>query len=223
MLRKLLHHKEEPTEPEPEQPKIDLTDLEELITANEQDVINAIQAEPRLEERKDSLIEYLKRMERKPLELIEEKMTRRKKLNKIVALIKREIHNREQQKVRIQFQQEKKWNEDNLEQLLPNVRYCTRDIPLLMRGLLTIDVMNWNTPTSTKIEIRGTEFDLNTIHPTKWREMLQSKFHPIYIRTQKNAMRDGKPLGKWRKGSETYERNKQIQIGTEVIFALMIV
>lgn len=223
MLEKLLHHKKQEPPPEPEQPTINLKDLAKLETATEEQILSAIQKEPRLSERKESLARYLQKMEIKPLEVVEEKILRKQKLNRILVLMTQEIHNREQRQIQAQFEQQKDWNKENIPKLLPNIRFATKDVRLLREGMLNISVISWNTPESTKIKIGNVQFDLLKIHPSKWQELMTHKFTPMFFQVRGNAIRDGKEMGKWRNGSESYERNKQIQIVSPLWICFMVV
>jgi len=222
-FKELLHRKQEEPENQEEAPIISLKDLAKLEDTPEEAIIQAIEREPRLSERRESLSRYLQKMEIKPLEVVEEKIVRKQKLNKILVLMTQEIHAREQRQIQAQYEQEKHGRKEIIAKVLPNVRYCTKDVSLLMSGVLSLDVMTWKIPESTKINVAEKEFDLNTIDSRKWREMIQFKFHPIFIRLQKNAMRHGKPIGHWRHGEETYTENKAIEIGAEIILAVMVV
>lgn len=224
-FRELLHRKEE-QQPEPEKqeaPTIDLRELAKLETATEEQIILAIQKDQRLSERRESLSRYLQKMELKPLEVVEEKILRKQKLSRILVLITQEIHARQQKQASTQFQQEKDWNKENVLKLLPNIRFATRDTKLLRKGMLSLDVIDWHTPTTTKIKIGSTEFDLLKIHPSTWQNAIQHKFTPMFFQVRGTAIKNGKPMKAWRHGDESFEENKQIKLVSPVWLGIMVV
>lgn len=223
-LKQLFHNKDEEQQPtQPQQPLIDLKDLATLEDASEEAIIQAIQKEPRLSERRESLARFIQKMERKPLELIEEKILRRQKFSRILVLITQEIRAREQKQVLAQFKGQKEWNKENIPKLLPNIRFATRDVTLLRKGMLSIDVMNWHTPTTTKIKIGKTEFDLEKIHPSTWQNAMAHKFTPMFFQVRGTAIKNGKPMRPWRHGDESFEESKKIKIVSPVWLAIMVV
>jgi len=230
-FKELLHRKEEqPPEPEKqaqEEEIINLKNLKKLENATDEQVLSAIKRDNRLEERRESLSRFMQKMEVRPLEIVEEKIERRQKLNRILVLITEEIHARQQKQASAQFQQHKDWNKNNIPKLLPNIRFATRDVRLLQKGMLSIDVISWNTPTTTTITIGSTKFDLLKIHPSRWQNAMTHKFSPMFFQISggigTGATRNNKPMGRWRKGSETYARNKEIKIVSPVWLAIMVV
>ena len=226
-LKQLFHKEEEPTKPELEQSIIDLTDLDKLENATEEQIVLAIQKDQRLSERRESLSRYLHKLELKPLEVVEEKIVRKQKLNRILVLISEEIHVRQQKQVLTKFKTQKDWNKENIPKLLPNIRFATKDIRLLHKGMLSIDVISWNTPENTTITIGSTKFDLMKIHPSQWQNAIAHKFSPMFFQVsggiQTGAVRDNKPMKRWRSGNESFAENKKIKLVSPVYLMLMLV
>jgi len=223
----LLRKKEESTEPEPEQQTISLKHLDKLENATEEQIVLAIQKDQRLNERRESLSRYLHKLELKPLEVVEEKILRKQKLQRILVLITQEINARKQRQIQAQFKGQKEWNKENVHKLLPNIRVATKDIRLLHEGMLSLDVISWHAPTTTKIKIGNEEFDLMRIHPSRWQNAIAHKFTPMFFQVsggiQTGAVRDNKPMGRWRHGDESFARNKEIKVTNPVWLAIMVV
>lgn len=220
--------KKKEIQPKEEKP-LKFSDITDIETVSMEQFHEMLKQEPtnQLSARVDTLKRHFKTMTFKPLETVEEKQKRRRKINTFIGIIETEITKRRATKAKTDFANDKLWNEENVPKLLPNIRYCLgANVTNLRKGLINISIPQWQTPETTIIKIGDTQFDLMRIHPQEWKSLIQRKFTPAYFSisgTKTGAKRNGKEMDRWRSGRESFIQNKKIKLVPSTYLALMVV
>jgi seryl-tRNA synthetase len=113
---------------------------------------------------------------------------------------------------------------ETIKQYLPKIRFVYGDaVPHLMHGEYTTDVVTWNTPTSTEIEVNKRKVDLlKLLSPITVRHMIEHPLSPVFFEIEPTgAYQKGKKLGYYISGE--WEKTRDIEIRTGVFLALMVV
>ena len=113
---------------------------------------------------------------------------------------------------------------ETIKHYLPKIRFVYGDaVPHLMRGEYTTDVVTWNTPTSTEIEVNKRKVDLlKLLSPITVRHMIEHPLSPVFFEVEPaGAYQKGKKLGYYISGE--WEKTRDIEIRSGVFLALMVV
>jgi len=105
---------------------------------------------------------------------------------------------------------------------LPNIRFAYGDaVPHLMHGEFTTDVVSWETPRSTEIQIGKRKVDLlRLLSPTTVRHLIEHPMSPVFFEIEPaGAYQHGKKLGYY--VNREWETTRGIEIRSGVFLAIM--
>jgi hypothetical protein len=140
--------------------------------------------------------------------------------NKILKRIEEIRTKRDSENKKLEEQQKT----ETIKHYLPKIRFVYGDaVPHLMHGEYTTDVVPWETPTSTEIQIGKRKIDLlKFLSPTTVRRIIEHPLSPIFFEVEPaGAYQKGKKLGYYISGE--WEKTRNIEIRSGVFLALMVV
>lgn len=117
---------------------------------------------------------------------------------------------------------EEEWKKETLKHRLPNIRFAYGDaVPHLMRGEYTTDVIRWETPASTEIQIGKRKIDLlRLLSPVTVRHIIEHPMLPVFFEIEPaGAYQHGKKLGYY--VNREWETTRGIEIRSGIFLAIM--
>jgi hypothetical protein len=147
-----------------------------------------------LKERMLLIQRYIRDLSERPLETILEKMERRKKLNEKVTIINLVIRKKELEEQKQNTEIEQEHTKTTLKENLADFRMCKNSSQILgyMRGIYTIDVLEWQKIPSMKFEVEGFKVDLEKMPFSLVRRLMEKRLSPVILTLRPEGMTTSK-------------------------------
>jgi len=154
---------------------------------------------------------------------VEEKLKKREKLRTIENILRQTAIQKQREHFSQEAQLAEKWKTETLKTSLPTLRYAHGiAIEHLIRQEYTLDVIPWETPTSTEIEIDKRKVDLQKlINAPTLKRIIDKPFSPAYFTLRPSGIfRKDKLQDLWYDG-EDYNRSRNDEYKSRILLAVM--
>ncbi len=178
--------------------------------------------------RRDSLQKFFRETDRRPLELVEEKIERKTKITSLLQILNEEITKKEKAlAIETQKIQEKN-RQDTAKLILPDLRIChTSQVDHLIKGILSIDVLVWEKISDVEFDVTmrtGNKKRFNLIKDlsdSQWRTLIGHALTPVYVVLEPQGIyRKGVLQSLWYDGAD-YNRAKGDVLKPRTTLAIM--